>query len=126
LTFTVGQTGYEGTNQNYWLETVFDMSVTMTVNGVPNILSIPMTHYSGWFYDELMVNAGVPVAFGDIIVTPLAWTSPDINYGNNPGGNSYDTVYAQVELVPEPTTVLVWCLLGLTAAGYGVWRKRAA
>jgi hypothetical protein len=122
LAFEVGQTGYEGTDKSYWLETVFSMTVNMTVNGVTNALTIPMTHHSGWYADDLQANPGNPVAFGDIIVTPLGWASPDTNDGRT----SYDTVYAQVEAVPEPTTIIVWNLLGVAAAGYGAWRRRRA
>ena len=28
--------------------------------------------------------------------------------------------------VPEPATIIVWSLLGLAAAGYGVWRRKRA
>lgn len=31
-----------------------------------------------------------------------------------------------VQLVPEPATIIVWSLLGLTAVGYGVWRRKRA
>jgi len=34
--------------------------------------------------------------------------------GNSSGSNS----------VPEPTTIIVWSLLGLVAAAYGMWRRR--
>ena len=26
--------------------------------------------------------------------------------------------------IPEPAAIIVWSLLGLAAAGYGVWRRR--
>ena len=29
-------------------------------------------------------------------------------------------------VIPEPGTMIVWGLLGLVAAGYGVWRRRRA
>ena len=33
---------------------------------------------------------------------------------------------ADAAAVPEPTTIIVWSLLGLVAAGYGVWRRKRA
>jgi hypothetical protein len=31
---------------------------------------------------------------------------------------------ALTEIIPEPATIVVWGLLGVVAAGYGVWRRR--
>jgi len=31
-----------------------------------------------------------------------------------------------ITVIPEPTTILVWSLLGLAVAGYGVWRRKRA
>ena len=47
----------------------------------------------------------------------------------NTGPDNYE-VSGVMELtaaaVPEPTTMIVWGLLGVVAAGYGVWRRKRA
>ena len=39
---------------------------------------------------------------------------------------SGETVNVNLAAVPEPATILVWSLLGLAAAGFGVWRQKQA
>jgi len=36
----------------------------------------------------------------------------------------YDPVSFSLTAVPEPSTIIVWLLLGLAVAGYGIWRRR--
>ena len=43
------------------------------------------------------------------------------------GWNSVSTTFDDVTAtVPEPATIIVWSLLGLTAAGFGLWRRKRA
>jgi hypothetical protein len=32
--------------------------------------------------------------------------------------------FSNAQVVPEPATVIVWSLLGLSVAGYSVWRRK--
>jgi opacity protein-like surface antigen len=119
LTFEVGQTGYEGTDESYSLVTDFSMTENLTVNGITEPLVINMTHDSGWNTDSLQVLGGPSVAFGNIIVTPLAWSAADVNGG----GDSFDTVEAQFAVTPEPISMIFFGT-GLVAIGGYVSRKR--
>ena len=44
----------------------------------------------------------------------------------DPATNSWHETDLQANMVPEPATMIVWGLLGLVAAGYGVARRRLA
>jgi hypothetical protein len=39
---------------------------------------------------------------------------------------SYEYDYTPAAVVPEPTTIIVWSLLGGLAIAFGRWRKRKA
>jgi hypothetical protein len=45
-----------------------------------------------------------------------AWADVSVTY----------TYEAVPTTVPEPTTMIVWGLLGVVAAGFGAWRRKRA
>ena len=116
LTFEAGWTGdmlQEDTKTNEYF-----LTRDITVNGITKSLVNPITHGVTWAKDTLLVRAGAPVLFGDILVTPLGWTSPL----DNGGGLKNGDVTAQFEVVPEPLTLLA---LGSALAGLvGYIRRR--
>lgn len=110
LTFEVGLNAQNGST-NY-----FTMTRDITVNGITGSLSNDLSNLMRVDIstsDTLYVYGGSPVRLGDIIVTPLGWTSPLSIYQ---AGVYHDFVYARLELVPVPAAVLLG-LLGLGAAG---------
>jgi hypothetical protein len=77
-----------------------------------------MVHDVTYYTDYLQINAGNPVAFGNIIVTPLGWV-------NQLGGGNYAVlgrdVSAEFTLTPEPATM---ALLALGGIGMLLRRRR--
>jgi hypothetical protein len=112
LTFEVGWTGdmlEEDTKTN-----VYYLSRDITVNGVTKTLVNPVTHGVTWAADSLMVQAGEPVTFGNIVVTPLGW-DPDAffaeNYGvftqTEPSWHTISPVYAEFSLIEAPSASVI-------------------
>lgn len=109
LTFDVGLNAQGGSTN------LFTMTRDITVNGVTGSLSNEVSNAMRVdisYSDTLYVYGGPPVRLGDIIVTPLGWTTglP------NGGGTVYSSVSARFELVPVPGAVLLG-MLGLSVAG---------
>ena len=93
----------------------FIMTRDITINGTQS-LSNPMTvqiNYS----DTLHVYDGAPIAFGNIIVTPLGWGDTVLVNG---GGVEYSSVSAKFELIPAPGAIL----LGSIGVGIVGWLRR--
>jgi hypothetical protein len=129
LTFEIGWTGDMSENDSKM--NVYTLTRDITVNGITKHLVQTMTHVVTYFYDSLIINAGSPVAFGDITVTPLGWTTGFFSDSGgvftqiDPTWHTISPVSAEFSLapVPEPATIIIWSLLG----GLGMvfaWRKR--
>jgi hypothetical protein len=116
MTFQIGWTGdmtATDTKSN-----VYYLTRDITVNGITKSLVNPMVHDVTYYTDYLQINAGNPVAFGNIIVTPLGWV-------NQLGGGNYAVlgrdVSAEFTLTPEPATM---ALLALGGIGMLLRRRR--
>jgi len=107
LTFEVG------INADYGWTDPDVLTRDITVNGVTKLLSLsnPMDVVIS-SSDTLHVYEGLPVIFGNIIVTPLGWTTGLVNGG----GTMTSSVSARFVLVPVPAAVLLG-MLGLSVAG---------
>jgi hypothetical protein len=111
LTFEVG------INADYgWTDTDV-VTRDITVNGVTKLLSLsnPIDDVIS-YSDTLHVYKGPPVTFGNIIVTPLGWTTGLVNGGGTANGE----VLARFELVPAPGAIL----LGSIGIGLVGWLRR--
>ena len=110
LTFEIGQTGAQP-DESYTLTTNFGMMRDITINGVTKLIYSPMTHVVTWYWDSLQVRAGVPVTFGNIIVTPLGWDTAfsggvGVYDQTNPSWHTISPVYAEfLEAVVIPTAI---------------------
>jgi hypothetical protein len=112
LTFEVGWTGdmlEEDTKTN-----VYYLSRDITVNGITKTLINPVTHGVTWAADSLMVQAGEPVTFGNIVVTPLGWDPNAFfaeNYGvftqTSPSWHTISPVYAEFRLIEAPSASVI-------------------
>jgi hypothetical protein len=124
LSFQIGWTG-DMTEEETKLN-VYTLTRDLTVNGVTKSLVQTMTHGVTYYRDSLIVNDGAAVIFGDIKVTPLAWTTGfftdegGLYTQTSPSWHTISAVYAQFEVVPEPMT------LGLLAFGGLMLRRRMA
>jgi formylglycine-generating enzyme len=111
LTFEVGWTGDmtedETKTNNY------NITRDITINGVTKSLVSPITHIVTYYQDSLLFNAGAPVAFGDIIVTPLGWntdffTDSAGTYSQTvPNWHTISPVYAEFLLIEAPATITI-------------------
>jgi len=115
LTFQIGWTGDMLDSDSK--TNVYSLTRDITVNGITKSLVNPMTHEVTYMYDSLLVMDGNPVAFGDIIVTPLGWAAPLKGYN---WGVLSQSVSAQFVLVPAPAALL----LGALGLGLVGWLKR--
>jgi hypothetical protein len=87
-----------------------------------------------WDDDYLTLNAGTPSTFFvpgyEIVVTPQAIaTTRGSNFsGSNPWVQPTQVVDATFDVtpVPEPTTLIVWSLLGGVGIAVGRWRRKRA
>ncbi len=70
---------------------------------------------------------GTPVGTTTTAYLDLAypWLQIQFDYDDF-GAEVYFDNFQGGSTIPEPATILVWGLLGLVAAGYGVWRRRRA
>jgi hypothetical protein len=113
LSFEIGWTG--DMTETETKSNVYTLTRDITVNGITKSLIQTITHGVTYYQDSLMVNAGAPVAFGNIIVTPLGWTATfsggeGLYTQTSPTWHTISPVSAEFSLVPEPATM---CLLGL-------------
>jgi len=110
LTFEVGWTGdmlEADTKSN-----VYYLTRDITINGITKPIVNPITHGVTWDADSLLVQTGDPVAFGNIIVTPLGW-APDTFFADNsgvytqtsPSSHTISPVYAEF-LLSEVSTAI--------------------
>jgi hypothetical protein len=85
------------------------------------------THDYNWqgvhrYYDVLSKAQGGDF-MNNVYVFGAAGNGP---YGTTVGGHSI--AWGDIEVtgtaIPEPASVIVWSLLGLAAAGYGLWRRK--
>ena len=87
---------------------VGDVFTTDTASGTFTVENSGVVrHYSGFSNNDDIIYR---LTFD--LDTPIVLASGEYFF-------SHDAV-----LVPEPATIFVWGLLGLVAAGYGVWRRR--
>ena len=120
LLFVIGQTG-DQPDESYSLTTNFAITRDLTVNGITHSFSTPMTHTVGWFADSLQAHDGAYVDFGDIRVTPLGWADAFADGGGSydqtsPSWHTIQPLFAEFRIVPAPTTLAAFSLLGLGAA----------
>lgn len=75
--------------------------------------------------DVLFSNLGLNGAGGRYSAGPSVLL-PSVDAGNSVSGNPYNFGAASFEysVVPEPTGMIIWSLLGLTISGAGWWRRR--
>jgi hypothetical protein len=117
LSFEVGWTGDMGVLEVK--NNVYYLTRDLTINGITKSLVNPITHVVTYYQDSLLVEEGAPVAFGNILVTPLGWTtgfftdSADIYTQTSPSWHTISPVSAKFELVPEPATMALLALGGL-------------
>ena len=89
---------------------------------------IPLLATSGWVWSEtttvpteaemrqrLKTFAGVTVR-GDYLVTVSDWDTTGLD----------NVAIVAVDAIPEPTTLIIWSLLGTLAIAVGWWRRRKA
>ena len=133
----------------YWpeLQFVVDTSRAISFGGGGGTLSQTGRLRTNWDWDYLLLNAGSTQTFsvvnaGEIYridVTPKALGEVQMNNwsGNPPWNQAQRNVLADFVVtdlgaaptgapVPEPASVLVWGLLGLVGAGFGLLRRKRA
>lgn len=120
LIFTIGQTG-DQPDESYSLTTNFSMTRDLTVNGITQSFSSPLTHIVGWYADSLQAQDGAYLDFGNVRVTPLGWASAFADGGGtydqtSPSWHTIQPLYAEFRIVPAPASLGVLSLLGLGAA----------
>ncbi|MFA6134519.1 MAG: PEP-CTERM sorting domain-containing protein [Phycisphaerae bacterium] len=123
LSFEIGWTGdmiETDTKSN-----VYTLTRDITVNGITKSLVQTVTHGVTYYQDSLIVNAGAPVAFGDILVTPLGWTTGFFSDAagpytqTSPSWHTIAPVSAEFSLIPEPASMAL-----LVLGGTGLLRRR--
>ncbi len=100
--------GIDGTpsNINIYHNNIYDN----TGYGCYNYSTVEVSALSNWWGDPLGPSGvyGAAGSLGDAVSDYVDWSNP------------------LSAPIPEPGTIFVWGLLGLVAAGYGVWRRRRA
>jgi hypothetical protein len=107
---------------------------TVTPQPDGTVVAVGDTIANKYFSDESVTSAGNAVGLGW-----AGWAGPPLSgnafagvggvgdwklYFAEATGNSVDNI--TMGNVPEPGTIIVWSLLGLTAAGFGLWRRKRA
>jgi hypothetical protein len=119
----------------YWPELQFTITAirSMSFDGGPAAsISQLGSLRTNWDNDFLGMSEGLTTTFYvpgyQIDVTPLGLSETEVLIwdGSPPCSQPSRDVMARFDVtaIPEPATILVWGLLGVVAAGYGVWRRR--
>jgi len=131
LSFEIGWTG--DMTQSETKSNVYTLTRNITVNGITKPLVQTLTHGVTYNQDSLIVNAGAPVEFGNILVTPLGWTtgffsdSAGLFTQTSPLSHTISPVSAEFSLapVPEPAFFQMGALLGMSGMGVFKLRRKA-
>ena len=110
----------------------------------PNIMTTAFTQVGtgvtgigmidGWEFDNAGSLFGVSwydadysaMSVYDINTSTSQWTATSLSDLSSQLPRSITNLNGLSDVIPEPGTIFVWGLLGLVAAGYGVWRRRRA
>ncbi len=108
---------------SYWNDEYFQtiFAGDIAVIGTDTYLRVqPTAGFRSFLWDGLANE--VEIFDGDTVACEVLGYYSPVECSVLAGGTATGTL--QAELVPEPATIFVWGLLGLVAAGYGVWRRR--
>ena len=100
-------------------ELPFSFEDTITLGGVTQVVTISGVDYVTVPSDSLQIQGSGPIAFGDLTLTVLPFTLPNVPFGAN------DTVYLQATVTPEPAALLL-VVTGLAGWGLLAARRRRA
>jgi hypothetical protein len=104
---------------NFTIDILSNGTMDLTLHGTSDA-SITYTYGERNWWDGWSGWSGGELANGSYLISQL-WI--DTGNSTTPVSASYSITGASV---PEPATVLVWGLLGIVAAGFGVRRRRRA
>jgi hypothetical protein len=104
-----------GKNQSY-------VGVVNQITSGTDLLLYKRNPDGTWAYADDLTGAGY--SGGDWNFFGSFLSDGSFCFESQVGGEGRDIWYAGA--VPEPTTIIVWTLLGLTAVAYRVWRRKRA
>jgi hypothetical protein len=125
LTVEDGDTDVDEFDQNDWTLGLDGVDTGLVLNGFTNDLTVTkeFTLIPVPTQDQILANLK---ADGQLVATIIDRDHPN----NNWVSLCYDTHYATLTLegssAPEPSTMVIWSLLGTSVAGLAWWRRRKA
>ena len=123
--FAVGQTVDAGSGVYYSVEGT-EYRWTVTYAG-PTRTVIDTDLYPGDSGEGFVMNYLDPVStLTNADVGAWAYTETWVNTGDPTDFISYSAPFTVAGAVPEPSTIIVWGLLGVVATGFGAWRRKRA
>jgi hypothetical protein len=136
IDYTYGGTANAWDYPNNWSAQLFTINASTTLSfggGPAGTISQTGQLASEWDNDYLTLKEGTPSTFSVpgyvIVVTPQPISIYGTNFDdNNPWVQPNTTIYASFDVTatPEPTTIIIWSLLGAIAITAGRWHRRKA